>query len=144
MPWMWVSARIPRLLGGRVTPAIRAMGKLLLLHSARWQSAPSQSVLISNAKNGPRCARKRFAVRSGCRNVRATKVSRTESQANCGEGGWILPVAQPWGGGPPKAVEGPHPCAIAPRSEEHTSELQSLIRISYAVFCLKKKQYINQ
>src|SRR3546814_9034276 len=26
-----------------------------------------------------------------------------------------------------------------PRSEEHTSELQSLMRISYAVFCLKKK-----
>src|SRR3546814_6557853 len=30
--------------------------------------------------------------------------------------------------------------ARAPRSEEHTSELQSLMRISYAVFCLKKKQ----
>src|SRR3546814_6370125 len=31
--------------------------------------------------------------------------------------------------------------ADAPRrSEEHTSELQSLMRISYAVFCLKKKQ----
>src|SRR3546814_8701951 len=30
--------------------------------------------------------------------------------------------------------------AIHPRSEEHTSELQSLMRISYAVFCLKKKQ----
>src|SRR3546814_2362725 len=29
---------------------------------------------------------------------------------------------------------------IAERSEEHTSELQSLMRISYAVFCLKKKQ----
>src|SRR3546814_10307054 len=28
----------------------------------------------------------------------------------------------------------------AERSEEHTSELQSLMRISYAVFCLKKKQ----
>src|SRR3546814_7074278 len=28
------------------------------------------------------------------------------------------------------------------RSEEHTSELQSLMRISYAVFCLKKKQTI--
>src|SRR3546814_4649837 len=27
-----------------------------------------------------------------------------------------------------------------PRSEEHTSELQSLMRISYAVFCLKKKR----
>src|SRR3546814_1856572 len=31
------------------------------------------------------------------------------------------------------------------RSEEHTSELQSLMRISYAVFCLKKKnKHINQ
>src|SRR3546814_5572740 len=29
---------------------------------------------------------------------------------------------------------------LQPRSEEHTSELQSLMRISYAVFCLKKKQ----
>src|SRR3546814_4341222 len=29
---------------------------------------------------------------------------------------------------------------ITNRSEEHTSELQSLMRISYAVFCLKKKQ----
>src|SRR3546814_4694697 len=29
---------------------------------------------------------------------------------------------------------------VEPRSEEHTSELQSLMRISYAVFCLKKKQ----
>src|SRR3546814_4632512 len=30
-------------------------------------------------------------------------------------------------------------CALIGRSEEHTSELQSLMRISYAVFCLKKK-----
>src|SRR3546814_7658747 len=30
------------------------------------------------------------------------------------------------------------------RSEEHTSELQSLMRISYAVFCLKKKQQKQQ
>src|SRR3546814_3220136 len=30
---------------------------------------------------------------------------------------------------------------FAIRSEEHTSELQSLMRISYAVFCLKKKKY---
>src|SRR3546814_8351642 len=36
-----------------------------------------------------------------------------------------------------------HECnfAIGVRSEEHTSELQSLMRISYAVFCLKKKTY---
>src|SRR3546814_5898414 len=31
----------------------------------------------------------------------------------------------------------------SPRSAEHTSELQSLMRISYAVFCLKKKKQIN-
>src|SRR3546814_8534914 len=34
--------------------------------------------------------------------------------------------------------DGGHPAARM-RSEEHTSELQSLMRISYAVFCLKKK-----
>src|SRR3546814_6042202 len=32
---------------------------------------------------------------------------------------------------------------LTPRSEEHTSELQSLMRISYAVFCLKKKKTQN-
>src|SRR3546814_7399838 len=34
----------------------------------------------------------------------------------------------------------PGPQRRGERSEEHTSELQSLMRISYAVFCLKKKQ----
>src|SRR3546814_2016211 len=33
----------------------------------------------------------------------------------------------------------PFPLSRLSRSEEHTSELQSLMRISYAVFCLKKK-----
>src|SRR3546814_1970883 len=36
------------------------------------------------------------------------------------------------------------PALHALRSEEHTSELQSLMRISYAVFCLKKKNNIIQ
>src|SRR3546814_1090320 len=46
----------------------------------------------------------------------------------------------------PKRVEAPgrgcpHPASTPPAgSEEHTSELQSLMRISYAVFCLKKKR----
>src|SRR3546814_6226537 len=35
------------------------------------------------------------------------------------------------------------PSGIEERSEEHTSELQSLMRISYAVFCLKKKNKTN-
>src|SRR3546814_4339083 len=38
----------------------------------------------------------------------------------------------------PKFTQGEH------RSEEHTSELQSLMRISYAVFCLKKKKTKTQ
>src|SRR3546814_10508407 len=41
-------------------------------------------------------------------------------------------AANLWGGAPPL------------RSEEHTSELQSLMRISYAVFCLKKKNVKRQ
>src|SRR3546814_5409854 len=36
------------------------------------------------------------------------------------------------------------PCRARIRSEEHTSELQSLMRISYAVFCLKKKNRKTQ
>src|SRR3546814_3300705 len=51
---------------------------------------------------------------------------------------------RPWRGcrrcgrDPAAAARGRSPRASA-RSEEHTSELQSLMRISYAVFCLKKK-----
>src|SRR3546814_10707863 len=37
----------------------------------------------------------------------------------------------------------PHRQTAVDRSEEHTSELQSLMRISYAVFCLKKKKNIQ-
>src|SRR3546814_9541808 len=44
-----------------------------------------------------------------------------------------------WRSAPRTAPPGPSPPA-AGRSEEHTSELQSLMRISYAVFCLKKKK----
>src|SRR3546814_6626971 len=39
-----------------------------------------------------------------------------------------------------REIEADAPHSAQPRSEEHTSELQSLMRISYAVFCLKKKQ----
>src|SRR3546814_4175294 len=41
----------------------------------------------------------------------------------------------------PSGYAAPHqPLSRLRRSEEHTSELQSLMRISYAVFCLKKKK----
>src|SRR3546814_20334638 len=38
--------------------------------------------------------------------------------------------------------EGAEADLLQPRSEEHTSELQSLMRISYAVLCLKKKKQV--
>src|SRR3546814_2181066 len=41
---------------------------------------------------------------------------------------------------PPETREAIHCSEMDDRSEEHTSELQSLMRISYAVFCLKKKK----
>src|SRR3546814_3184679 len=43
-------------------------------------------------------------------------------------------------GTPPKSCTSPPARSAMPRSEEHTSELQSLMRTSYAVFCLKTKQ----
>src|SRR3546814_1951669 len=52
-----------------------------------------------------------------------------------GNSGWPRPLRVPCD---PRRTVG---CArIVLRSEEHTSELQSLMRISYAVFCLKKKK----
>src|SRR3546814_1303607 len=44
---------------------------------------------------------------------------------------------------PTGAARSSRPPAASGRSEEHTSELQSLMRISYAVFCLKKKKPHN-
>src|SRR3546814_7389885 len=54
-----------------------------------------------------------------------------------GCGPWTWSDA-PWGSGASIRVRRGWPSA---RSEEHTSELQSLMRSSYAVFCLKKKPY---
>src|SRR3546814_9759292 len=70
-------------------------------------------------------------------------------RARAGDGGGAarLPAGVPQPPGRDPAVPPPdapaddrHRRDPARRSEEHTSELQSLMRISYAVFCLKKKQ----
>src|SRR3546814_2349773 len=45
--------------------------------------------------------------------------------------------------GLPATARASPPPRFGGRSEEHTSELQSLMRISYAVFCLKKKKTLN-
>src|SRR3546814_4381346 len=52
-------------------------------------------------------------------------MSRATSTASC----WMMRI-----------LLGPDSSMRLSRSEEHTSELQSLMRISYAVFCLKKKK----
>src|SRR3546814_3144492 len=55
---------------------------------------------------------------------------------------WPLPLRRQGEAGrgcPRFALIPKTPLPNPPRSEEHTSELQSLMRISYAVFCLKKK-----
>src|SRR3546814_1420202 len=48
---------------------------------------------------------------------------------------------RPRGGRRRRRRDGRHPGPAGRRSEEHTSELQSLMRISYAVFCLNKKTH---
>src|SRR3546814_8663688 len=62
-----------------------------------------------------------------------------DNNANDTGSGNSPPCSQLWFQ-PVIAAKGNQP---ADRSEEHTSELQSLMRISYAVFCLKKKKNIN-
>src|SRR3546814_4766207 len=56
-------------------------------------------------------------------------------EATAGSGGRVIAVAQPHR----YSRLGDLMADFQTRSEEHTSELQSLMRISYAVFCLKKK-----
>src|SRR3546814_2300836 len=68
--------------------------------------------------------------------VSATKSRQSAVMARLCSSTWVviaftLPSPQPESGGDGDRV---------PRSDEHTSELQSLMRISYAVFCLKKKK----
>src|SRR3546814_10149571 len=66
----------------------------------------------------------------------STRASRLESRSSAS-------VPRLVGGGVAEAKRGASICRSSAlfrfRSEEHTSELQSLMRISYAVFCLKKK-----
>src|SRR3546814_1884217 len=70
---------------------------------------------------------RRRASERHCRGDRRAYADRTDQHAD--------PVGRGDGDAPPDADRPVRP----PRSEEHTSELQSLMRISYAVFRLKKK-----
>src|SRR3546814_6189384 len=68
-------------------------------------------------------------VLSSCSCPRATTTTRQPLRPSSSETALPMPCD------PPVTI------ATLPRSEEHTSELQSLMRISYAVFCLKNKTH---
>src|SRR3546814_4458663 len=61
------------------------------------------------------------------------RVTRVLAISDGGQGGYMPQMAD-------MEARIAAPPTVVPRSEEHTSELQSLMRISYAVFCLKKKK----
>src|SRR3546814_3917730 len=67
--------------------------------------------------------------------TRAIRVARSKRYSNrrCRNPVVPMPVVV-------RSVTPPSNCVKNNRSEEHTSELQSLMRISYAVFCLKKQK----
>src|SRR3546814_7928307 len=64
----------------------------------------------------------------------ATTIWRSQSGA----------AATTWRAPPPATTEWSSTSLRCGRSEEHTSELQSLMRISYAVFCLKKQRILDR
>src|SRR3546814_8317950 len=70
--------------------------------------------------------------------VRSRSSIPAERPSTCPERGWSSPITRIVTGAPGWMWE-----SLVSRSEEHTSELQSLMRISYAVFCLKKKNNKN-
>src|SRR3546814_5395931 len=99
-----------------------------------WSSAVCSSDLGTAAPGGDSCLSRgawltplRHAV-STRRRVRKVPVLHAADHGGCSFGN------------PGCVCIGRLVCAVAHRSEEHTSELQSLMRISYAVFCLKKKK----
>src|SRR3546814_10050738 len=101
--------------GGRAVFSA-VIARLLILLCRAWQLGPS-AILPPTCRYQPSCSA--YAIEA-LRRYGALK------------GGWLaarrIARCHPWGG----------------RSEEHTSELQSLLRISYAVFCLKKKKNHGQ
>src|SRR3546814_4971877 len=74
--------------------------------------------------------------------ISSTPARRRRSRTRVGSAGAgsASRLRAPWTGGRCASPTG----SWATRSEEHTSELQSLMRISYAVFCLKKQKTINR
>src|SRR3546814_7368510 len=106
-----------------------------------WSSDVCSSDLVSAHRPGP--AQNAVAAPDDGRRTVSAAGRRDGGDAADRRGGsdrGDLPAA-PWGRPCRHRLAGADPRRGGrdPRSEEHTSELQSLMRISYAVFCLKKK-----
>src|SRR3546814_4735169 len=97
---------------------------------------------LANTAGGTLEARWSMAVLRLARVVMPSRLSRPIRDVGC----WCWPAFLPGNSqrGSARVRAAPKGLAIGSavtsRSEEHTSELQSLMRISYAVFCLKKKK----
>src|SRR3546814_6763966 len=74
------------------------------------------------------------------RRCAVTRNGPRKERGDCDSGASLLGRAAAGAAGGEPAKLWPQPPVPPERSEEHTSELQSLMRISYAVFCLKKKK----
>src|SRR3546814_1496294 len=102
-------SRLPALAGGLGPPG--TLGRRLPRRRPGWLDRPAASAPAACAGPGPSGGRVRNRSRAAARTRRAARTAAVE-----------VPVR------PSRS-----------RSEEHTSELQSLMRTSYAVFCLKNK-----
>src|SRR3546814_8420881 len=102
------------------------MFKVSVRHSLQWMKQPLAAVVLFG-RTGPLGADK-------AQRLRIVAITTDRSNAAIGTNGYDDPA---------RRCTDPAKAALlmrfVDRSEEHTSELQSLMRISYAVFCLKKK-----
>src|SRR3546814_1302238 len=98
------------------------------MQPARWWSRWNCACNLCRAVAGPPCWETfddgQYASVHGCDSLPAHGSGKSYAGHGRGGGGFLRDAGAYQGG----------------RSEEHTSELQSLMRISYAVFCLKKKK----
>src|SRR3546814_960806 len=108
-----------------------------------WSSDVCSADLVARRMLGPMAARSRphrvvFVVFEGLQGLDLVGPLEVFADANDGLGraAYELTVAAV----EPGQVRTSSGLGVVARSEEHTSELQSLMRISYAVFCLKKKK----
>src|SRR3546814_4517054 len=120
------------------------------MRSSDWSSdVCSSDLLADGVLRGGRSgsadgeAKQQAERRQGCAVVRAsrrplTRAPQHEDLSSCHKNAFL--ILSPTGLSPVGRLKDAERSPFRLRSEEHTSELQSLMRISYAVFCLKKKK----